>query len=259
MAKKKKHEEHENHERWVIPYADMVTLLFAFFVVMYAISTQDEEKMDRVSRSVSDAFMGVHGLGRSPKQIDLMGIEGEPQRAQKLLMQRTIANEEMIEAIQEALEVEGFDMIYEDEASPIQFRIDERGLVISMSAGYVFERGTSEVAPELYPVIGVVAEAINTTDRLIDVEGHTDDRPIVGSQFYDNWHLSVLRAVSMVRVLRDEFNVDPTRLRAAGYGPHRPIADNDTEKGRRRNRRVDIVMLNASDPEDLIEDPSIPR
>lgn len=255
---KKKHEEHENHERWIIPYADMVTLLFAFFVVMYAMSQSDKEKMKIVSEAVSDAFIGNKKGGDRTRQLDVTGIKGSPPTARRFVVRRSITNEELLDEIRRALDVQGFDVIYQTDASPIQLRIDERGLIISLSAGYLFEPNSTEIPLELYPVIQIVADIIKSNDRLISVEGHTDSTTVKGKSYYDNWDLSALRATAMARLLIEEFGISPKRIHASGYAQYKPIATNDTETGRAQNRRVDIVMLNASSPEDLVEDPSIP-
>lgn len=257
---KQKHEEHENHEKWIIPYADMVTLLFAFFVVMYSISQQDLAKMKNVSSSVKDAFMGEKkGGGLKNKKIQMDKAANPPDTGPRFLVRRAVTNQELIDEVRKALTQDGFDFIYQEKVSPIQIKIDSRGVVISISAGYLFEQGSTEIRPELYPIVQVVADILNSTTRLVLVEGHTDDQPVVGSMFYSNWELSALRATSMVRLLSQQYGVDPTRLTASGYGPYRPLGDNTNEQGRIQNRRVEIIMLNASKPEDLMEDEGVAR
>src|SRR5690606_38791874 len=123
----------------------------------------------------------------------------------------------------------------------------------------LFEPNSTEVRPELYPVIGVIAEVINRSRRLILVEGHTDNSPVVGNVFYSNWELSVLRATSMVRLLAEQCGSDPTRISATSYSHYRPIANNESLEGRASTRRVEIIMLNASTYDDLLEDESVPR
>lgn len=255
---KQKHEEHENHEAWIIPYADMVTLLFAFFVVMYAMSLNDEEKVKIVSESLSDAFIGDRKGGDKSKQVDILGLKGTPPTARRFVMKRNITNQEIIDEIRESLQVEGFDVVYQDEASPINFRIDERGIVISMSAGYLFEPNSTEIPPELYPVIDVIANIIKDANRLIVVEGHTDAMPVAGSKYYDNWDLSVLRATSMAKLLIEEYKINPRLVTASGYAQYKPIANNQTKEGRAQNRRVDVVMLNARHGSELVEDALVP-
>ncbi len=219
---------------------------------------QDPKKMEKVSESVSDAFVGDRKGGDKTKQVDILGLKGNPVMSRRFLTKRSITNQEIMDEIKESLERMGLEVIYQDKASPIQFRIDERGLVISISAGYLFEPNSTDIPQELYPVIQIIAEVLTGTSRLISVEGHTDDQTVVGNTFYDNWDLSALRATSMLRLLRDEFKIDAKRMTASGYGPYRPIADNKTEEGRSQNRRVDIIMLNASFTEDLLEDELIP-
>jgi len=255
---KKKHEEHQNHEAWIIPYADMVTLLFAFFVVLYAMSMADEEKMEIVSESVAEAFIGQRAMGDRRPQLNLLDLKGSPPMSQRFVTRRSVSNEQIVEEIRERLEVEGYEVIFQDDASPIQFIIDERGLVISISAGYLFAPNSVEIPVEIYPVIDIVSDVIKETDRLISVEGHTDNVPVVGTDFYDNWDLAALRATSMTKLLIEEFKIAPSRLSAASYGPFRPVGDNRTPDGRSQNRRVDIVMLNATTPEHLREEAFVP-
>jgi chemotaxis protein MotB len=256
---KKKHEEHMNHEAWIIPYADMVTLLFAFFVVMYAMSLTDKEKMEAVSESVSDAFVGSKSMGDRVKTINLLDLKGNPPMSQRFVAQRDLSNERLVEEIQKQLELEGYELIFQEEASPIQFIIDERGLVISISAGYLFAPNSVEIPVENYPVLQIVSEVVRESDRLISVEGHTDAVAVVGTkESFDNWDLSVLRATAMTRLLIEEFGVSPLRISAAGWGPYRPLGDNRTEVGQAQNRRVDIVMLNAQLPGELRDGVFVP-
>lgn len=256
---KQKHEEHENHERWIIPYADMVTLLFAFFVVMYSISQQDLAKLKNVSESVSEAFLGQKKGGKKAQHIHFSGMDTAPDRSPRFVVKRTVTNQEVVDEIRREMDKQGFDFVYQQKLSPLQITIDSRGVVISISAGYLFDAGSTEVKPELYPVIGVVADVLKRNTRLIDVEGHTDAEPTVGSLYYDNWDLAALRATSMVRVLTQEFGIDPKRTRAASYGRNRPVADERLTGGKDQNRRVEIIMLNAHQESDLYEDEGIPR
>ena len=255
---KKKHEEHENHERWIIPYAGMVTLLFAFFVVMYAMSLTDEEKNKQVSESVSDAFVGTARGGERTKQLDVLGIKGNPPTARRFVMKRSVTNQEILDELRKSMDVEGFDMIYQNEAEPIQFRIDERGVIISISAGFLFSRNSTEIPVELYPVLEVIADVMKSNERMILIEGHTDGQPVVGTKYYDNWDLSALRATSMAKALIERFEINPSRITASGLGPYRPIASNASESGRAQNRRVDVIMTNAEAPEELLQNEQVP-
>lgn len=256
---KQKHEEHENHERWIIPYADMVTLLFAFFVVMYSISQQDLAKLKNVSSAVQEAFMGHKKGGAKQMKMQMSKSMNPPETSARFVVRRAVTNQELIDELRKALTQDGFDLVYQDKVSPIQIKIDSRGVVISISAGYLFDEGSTEIRPELYPVVQVLSDIINSMPRLILVEGHTDDKPTVGSLFYSNWEISALRATAMARLLSQQFNVDPKRITASGYAQYRPVGDNSTDQGRAQNRRVEIVMLNSTKVEDMKEDEGIPN
>jgi len=237
----------------------MVTLMFAFFVVMYSISQQDLAKLKNVSEAVQEAFMGHKKGGTKSRKIEMDKSEGKPDTNPRFLVKRTITNEEIIDELRKQLQQDGFDFVYQDKLSPLQIKIDSRGVVISISAGYLYDEGSTEVKRELYPVIQAVADTVKSTDRLILVEGHTDNQLVIGNAFYSNWELSALRATSMVRLFVQEFSIDPTRLTASGYAQYRPIGDNNTPEGRAQNRRVEIIMLNASKPSELLESPSVPH
>ena len=259
MGKKQKHEEHENHERWIIPYADMVTLLFAFFVVMYSISQQDLAKLKNVSSSVQEAFMG-HKQGGQKKKVPLAKVtSSDGEMSSKFIAKRASNNQEIADNVSQKLTAEGFDLIFQDNVSPIHVKIDSRGVVISISGGFLFEEGTTEIQPQMIPVLGIIADIIKGTDRLVLVEGHTDNAPTVGTAVYSNWELSTLRATSTARTLIEQFGIDPKRITASGYAEYRPIADNSTPAGRDQNRRVEVIMLNASMDSDLLEDQAVPR
>jgi len=255
---KKKHEEHENHERWIIPYADMVTLLFAFFVVLYAQSLTDPKKQKVVSESVSDAFIGHKKGGDKSQQIDIIGLKGNPATSRRFLTKRSVTNQEIMDELKESLDRVGLEVIYQDKAAPIQFKIDERGLVISISSGYLFDQNSTDIPQELYPIVQIISEVLKGTDRLISLEGHTDNLSVAGQKFYDNWDLSALRATAMLKLLRDEFQIDTKRMTASGYGSQRPVVDNNTEEGRSQNRRVDVIMLNSSFADERLENNLIP-
>jgi chemotaxis protein MotB len=203
--------------------------------------------------------MGHKKGGSKQMKIQMNQSANPPESSARFMVRRAVTNQELIDELRKALTQDGFDLIYQDKVSPINIKIDSRGVVISISAGYLFDEGSTEIRPELFPIVQVVADIINGVNRLVLVEGHTDDKPIVGSLFYSNWEISALRATAMVRLLSQQFNVDPKRLTASGYAQYRPVGDNSTDQGRTQNRRVEIVMLNASKGEDMIEDESVPK
>ncbi len=221
--KKKKHEEHENHERWLVSYADFITLLFAFFVVMYSTSSVNEGKFRAVSESAQAAFNPSHYSARK--------IEVGPK-----LSEQSTARLEHIASIKRILK----DLEKKDLINVFQ---DRRGIVIRIKDTALFDSGSTEIKKEALNAVDRLAESLATMKEDIQVEGHTDNIPINSVQFPSNWELSSARATSILRRFISH-GIDPKRLTAIGYGEYRPIAENDTEEGRGKNRRVDIVVLN---------------
>jgi len=223
--KKKKHEEHENHERWLVSYADFITLLFAFFVVMYSTSSVNEGKFRAVSDSAQAAFNPSH---LTSKKIEV-GPKFNPS-------EKYTAKIEHIAVIKEVLK----DLENKDKLNIFQ---DRRGIVIRITDTALFDSGSAEIRKEAVDAIDNLAGIIAPMKENLHIEGHTDNIPIKSMQFPSNWELSSARATSIVRHFVSH-GVDPARLTAIGYGEYRPIAGNDTNEGRAKNRRVDIVILN---------------
>lgn len=223
--KKKRHEEHENHERWLVSYADFITLLFAFFVVMYSTSSVNEGKFRAVSESAQAAF--------NPSNYSAKKLEVGPKFQ---ISEKYTARIEHVAAIKDVLKE------LEDKRKINIFQ-DRRGIVIRITDTAIFDSGSAEIRKDVTDAIDSLAGILASMKEHIQVEGHTDNIPIYSAQFPSNWELSSARATSMVRRFISH-NVDPKRLTAIGYGEYRPIAENDTEDGRAKNRRVDIVILN---------------
>ncbi len=223
--KKKKHEEHENHERWLVSYADFITLLFAFFVVMYSTSSVNEGKFRAVSESAQTAFNPSH---LSSKKLEV-GPKFSPSG-------NNTAKMEHIAVIKEVLK----DLEKKEKLNIFQ---DHRGIVIRITDTALFDSGNAEIKKNATDSVDGLAEIIASMKENVQVEGHTDNIPISSLQFPSNWELSSARATSIVKRFISH-GVTPVRLTAVGYGEYRPIAVNDTEEGRGKNRRVDIVILN---------------
>ena len=243
--RRKKDEEHENHERWLVSYADFITLLFAFFVVMYAISSVNEGKYRVLSDSISSAFRSVPGTTAGAmvqvnpsapmpvsipfKKPQVVNIKGDEQRIQNRELLRSKAKE-----ITEAL-------------APLvqqgQVRVTEGalGITVEINASVLFDSGEARLQVLAIRALTAVGQILATTDFPITVEGHTDNAPINTPLFPSNWELSGARAASVVRLFIDN-GVDARRLTATGYAEQRPVADNATLDGRQRNRRVAINM-----------------
>lgn len=226
-----------NHERWLISYADFITLLFAFFVVMFASSQADKKKQARAASSIQAAFdqMGLfEGEGKRGLLTDGTGIDvtGAP-----AALDATALSPEM-ELVRKRIEAAAGPEI---QAGAIGLSESTNGLTISLREAKFFDSGAAVVRPSALPVLDRIAAALPETG--LRVEGHTDDVPIHTQQYASNWELSSGRASSVARLLLRHANVHGERLSVSGYAEFHPVAENGTEEGRARNRRVDIVVL----------------
>jgi chemotaxis protein MotB len=255
MPRRKKVEEHENHERWLVSYADFITLLFAFFVVMYSISSVNEGKY-RVLSSTLEAVFADQSRTEEPIQIgELSRGEGEvspsPGKAEEAIhfieievptntpppvAQETIRTiNEITRQMTDALP----ELIQEDD---VVIKKGDDWLELEIKDDVLFLSGEARIESKAVPIIGKIADILNSSANPIHVEGFTDNNPINTPRFPSNWELSAARSASVVHLL-ERFGVNPARLSAIGYGEFRPIADNSTEEGRRKNRRVKLVVL----------------
>lgn len=249
MARRHQEEEHENHERWLVSYADFITLLFAFFVVMYAISSVNEGKYRVLSSSMVQAFRSATNESGATivtaPQVTGSPIttistrqprpnpEVEAKRAEFRQKMRSMAED--VKRVLEPLVAGG------------QVRVTEgvNGISIEINASALFKPGEAQLGIDATRALRAVAEVIATGDFPIKVEGHTDTLPISTPLFPSNWELSAARASSVVRLFV-ESGVTPGRLTAAGYSDQRPVADNASAEGRARNRRVTIQIESMS-------------
>lgn len=240
--KKKTVQAHVSLERWMISYADFVTLLFAVFVMLYAMSQSDAARIQVVAESLQRAFGIIPAAGEAVLPNASGGVEGEPQIIPPIVQLEPIpAYETEMKKIQEqikkALEEENIK-------SAVQMKLEPRGLVISLKDTRFFDTGVSQLRPAVIFSLRKVILTLKGLKEDIRVEGHTDNIPISTAQFPSNWELSASRAMTVLNFIRQNISFPPQRLSVAGYGEFRPIAPNTTEEGRARNRRVDIVILN---------------
>jgi chemotaxis protein MotB len=232
---KKKHEEHENHERWLVSYADFITLLFAFFVVMYSISSVNEGKFRTVSESIKAALNPIVSPPAAPTPFQV-GANKQTTIVPNVIPSRDMA----VRRLRLALK-----------SLPAPVRIDtsqvtelgDRTIVLSLPELVLFESGAAALRAEALPFLQALAEVLVELDRQIKVQGHTDNVPIRTAQFPSNWELSAIRAVMVVRALGELYGVPMKNLSAVGYGDSRPVTDNTTPENRTKNRRVEIVVL----------------
>lgn len=236
MAKKHKPEEHENHERWLVSYADFITLLFAFFVVMYSVSSVNEGKMRIAAQSLIEALNPLVQLSASKIHIQRNDLSGPTSsRDITLDMQVTRKLYDTVKAI---------DSIGKTGRAPkMVVTQDERGIILSIADSLAFAPGKADLLPEAHEPLLKVAAVLKELSQQIRVEGHTDNVPIHTAQFPSNWELSGMRALNIVRFLGEGGHLPPERLSAGGYGEFHPVASNETVEGRAKNRRVEIIVV----------------
>lgn len=238
MAVRRKRAEHDNHERWLISYADFVTLLFAFFVVMYSISSVNEGKYKTFSDSLNSAF----DQSASPGNL----ITSQPGQGRILvdkstaqLVERQRRTQEQMKAVDKSLRQVMGPLIAQGLVGVHQTK---RGVVVEISASTLFKEGDEKLQPGALETLQQVAMVLSLENQSIEVEGHTDDVPIKTAHFPSNWELSSARASSVVRMLIT-YGVSEKRLAAVGMAANQPVVENDTPENRAKNRRVSITIL----------------
>jgi chemotaxis protein MotB len=251
MARKKPHEEHENLERWLVSYADFITLLFAFFVVMYAISSINEGKYRVLSDSLVHAFQekptSEKLIYMGERQAEILPGTGKPigksvpqrsaDEANPAVQKETEDMKKIARNVQAAME----PMV---EKGQVRVTRSPRGIMVEINASTLFPSGDATLQPSSAEAMAAVAQVLTQVDNPIQVEGHTDNIPIRGGAYPSNWELSSARAGSVVRRLA-EAGVPAGRMVAIGYADNKPVDTNATTDGRSRNRRVNVLILNS--------------
>jgi chemotaxis protein MotB len=257
MARKRKHPEHVNHERWLVSYADFITLLFAFFVVMFAASNADQKKAGQVAQAVQVAFSDLAAFppaGKVAPLYDDGGLAGDPKNvvgnAHSAFESAHIISSaskpgESSKSINEVKQE--LESLLKEEVTSQKVRISEdgRGLTISLAEAGFFDSGFAAMHADSLSVVDRIAATLLPLQYTVRVEGHTDNTPIHTAQFPSNWELSTARATFVLQYLISTTRIPPQRLSAVGYGEYRPVGTNSTTEGRAMNRRVDLVVLNA--------------
>jgi chemotaxis protein MotB len=267
--KRKKHEEeHENLERWLVSYADFITLLFAFFVTMYAISRVDEQKLGSAVESLQRALGSLIPVQISQRESGAFtnktvsfnptiigNVEGQIKTSETESFRR------LAEEIQKEVEklTGGVGKNNPPTDSQIQYIIDKRGLVIRVPEAFFFKSGEASIRQEFTPLLTALGKSLTKIPNHIRIEGHTDSVPINTSQFPSNWELSTARATSIVRFLLAYHSLNPSKISATGYGEFRPIAPNKSVDGRMQNRRVDVVVLSTKEGETEPPEENLPK
>jgi chemotaxis protein MotB len=274
MARRKHTEEHENHERWLVSYADFITLLFAFFVVMYSISSVNEGKYRVLSDSIIAAFrdparslnpIQIGELMRAPVQsnqpfdrekpvIELFKVPFPDRPIPERIEEQQEQHLESAETETQALDEEAKNLADSIEAAMsdlvdeglIEVRRDKRWIEVEIKSSILFSSGSADLSDQSIPVLRELAEKLKPLQNIIHVEGFTDNVPIRNFEFLSNWELSAARAANVVHLFT-RLGMAPQRMAAIGYGQFRPVASNLTAEGRARNRRVVLVIMSGAD------------
>lgn len=236
---KPKRPKKDNSERWLLTYSDLITLLLAFFVIMYGISSADAKKFSKFSAAMRRAF-NVGVLQGDPSASILeqtVGISSEAGSAEDM----SASSSELDTIFNE------MGGILQDEyfADKVTVGVRDEGVAISVSGNLLFASGRADLRPEAVKLLQAVARVLSRIPNPVRVEGHTDDVPPTGTEFPSNWELSGARAVAVVRYLTEIEGIDPSRFSAAAYSQYQPVVPNDSARGRAKNRRSEIVILNV--------------
>jgi chemotaxis protein MotB len=231
-------EGHENSERWLLTYSDLITLLMIFFVIMYAMSSISENKYNQLAQSLNAAMGGGGNLIGSGNSVNNNpGVQIVDSEETKL--------ENLKGEIDKYIQNSGL-------SKSVTTQIDERGVVVRLENSILFESGSAALKDGPKKEIVELGKILGKLGNYIRVEGHTDNVPLRGREFKSNWQLSAIRATNVAEMLISEAGIAPDKVVAMGYGEYRPIASNSTNEGRAQNRRVDIVVVNSKF--DKIED-----
>ncbi|ABS23432.1 MULTISPECIES: flagellar motor protein MotB [Bacillus cereus group] len=250
-GKKKKHEEHID-ETWLIPYSDMLTLLFALFIVLFAMSSIDAAKFKQMALSFRSELAGGTGnkeflSDQKPKKKEELSTDSlEAENIKKQATEKAEAEVKQREMNELKAVQKSIDQYIEERqlSSSFKTKLTEQGLMITILENVLFDSGKADVKPESLNIANEMSHLLlSAAPREITVSGHTDNVPITNSQFSSNWELSTQRAVNFMQVLLQNKQLDPAKFSATGYGEYRPATSNDTSEGKAKNRRVEVFIL----------------
>jgi chemotaxis protein MotB len=252
-----------SQDRWLVSYADFITLLFAFFVVLYAAASADKKKQVQVSNSIDSAFRApgiFSSTGRKPSKGSASAGVEKPALPMDIVMGEDVLVPAQVREELNRIQGELTQTLSNQIAShTVSIQMGRDGLVISLREAGFFDSGSAVPKPGTLPILRQVAASLGRTPLDLRIEGHTDNIPIHTAEFDSNWELSTARATGIARLLLEDKLIPPQRLSAAGYAEFHPMASNDTPEGRGENRRVDLVVLpraaiNFASPSSLASD-----
>lgn len=239
LAKKAKHKKHEEHadESWLLPYSDLLTLLLALFIVLFASSSIDAEKLQRLSAAFNMVFEGGSGVLEQPSPIPTENPKSDGEAQSSAYVEDQAALSEINNRVENFIAVNELENQFET-------KLTDEGLLVTIRDSVLFDPGKADVKSEYLTMASELSEIlVFDPERSVIVTGHTDNIPMNNDEFSSNWELSVMRAVNFLKIMIDSNpNLDPLYFSAKGYGEYRPIATNDTVEGRAQNRRVEVLI-----------------
>jgi len=243
MSAKKRHGSGENHERWLVSYADFITLLFAFFVVLFASTQSDKTKAKQVSAAVDRA---LRDGALSPKVAAILGNDSKSKADNSGTPFRQHPPTPDIKAVPDlaaSMQVLANDLQQEIKDQKVKLKLEQRGLIVGLEEAAFFSSGDDAIKPTSYPILEKLARVLGKLSNPLRLEGHTDSIPINTMRFHNNWELSAARSIAMLRLLNERFGIDAGRMAVVGYADTAGSEPDTTPEGRARNRRVDIVIV----------------
>ncbi|MGB7190534.1 MAG: flagellar motor protein MotB [Acidobacteriaceae bacterium] len=247
MSRKRRKKPHVSHERWLVSYADFITLMFAFFVVLFATSQADKKKQAAVSQAIDQAFrtLGLFEPSKMDPKAKGFAVSTDASAAPVNIvlgdqLAASPAVKEDLRRLQHELQGKLSNQIAQH---TVALRMGRDGLVISLREAGFYSSGSATPHPSSMPSLDAIAETLKRSPYDIRIEGHTDNVPIHTAQFNSNWELSTARASTLTRLFIERHGFQPERLSASGYAEFHPVASNATAEGRGENRRVDIIVL----------------
>lgn len=242
MSKKKIHHEEHVDETWLIPYADMLTLLLALFIVMFAMGQVDKAKYEKIKEQFNVIFSGGSGIMEKDGKRPIPSSSSSPpvissNAAGKTNMEKEDdMMKEIKKLLEEKIKSEGF-------SEKIVLVLNKEGLDISIQDSVLFASGDASVMDNATPILSMLARTLSEIDNRVKVIGHTDNLPIKNAKFRSNWDLSAIRAINVMQYLVDKGNLNQNRFMIQGNGEHSPLYSNETKDGRAKNRRVEIIII----------------
>jgi len=245
-------EEPANRDRWLLSYSDFITLLFAFFVVLFASSYRDKQTVKKLSQAIHIGFqqMGAFSGGQSSNGVAYTNPLSTTSRSAPQSQNADTGNDDALAAssldvaqLQQQLESA---MGQEVRNHEVVMRVTAEGFVVSLNELGFFDSGKADLLPGAANKVERIAKVLSLHNLELRVEGNSDDQPIHTPEFRSNWELSTARAMAVMQLLVDDSGFDPRKISVLGYGQYRPIADNATPEGRRMNRRVDLVVVSTT-------------